>query len=399
MRTNKTYSKTLKAYNQKYRFVINKGGSRSGKTYSTLQLLYQIAKFSDKPKIIHIVSYSQPHLMDGVITDFDQILINEGENLSKLRIKNPYRYTINKTLIKFIAIDSVGKALGGQRDILFINEANNMDWSVVHQLIQRTTETVFIDYNPSHEFWIDNEGISSRENAIVLHSTFLDNAQNLSKPQLTEFIEGKKKHDEEIERNIKGHWYNWWRVYGLGQRGVTEGVVFPDYKIIPSEDIPADLPYVFGVDWGYKDPFTLTQFFYDWDNKKIYVHELVYESFLKPDECLEQANEAIEIEDEDGEKTSLKYTTTIADNAQPSHIRMFENDGWNIYPCYKEKIKESISNLHNWELLVTEESRNAITEFNEYKYSKTQPTMPMDKFNHVIDAARYVEHFIRFEHT
>ena len=395
MKTSRTFAKTLRAYREKFRYIINKGGSRSSKTYSTLQLIYMIAKFSKKARIIHVVSYSSPHLRDGVITDFEQILLNEGENIDRIRIKNPYQFTIGNSLVKFIAIDSVGKALGGQRDILFINEANNMEWDVVHQLIQRATETVFIDYNPSKEFWIDTEGISKRDNAIVLHSTYLDNKQNLTDAQLTEFDEGKKKHDAEVEKGIKGHWFNWWRVYGLGMRGVTEGTVFPDYKQININDIPKNLPYIFGVDWGYKDPFTLIQVFYDWTNKKLYINELVYQSLLKPDECLKMANEAVELGDGD----SLKYTTTIADNAQPSHIRMFENDGWNIYPCYKEKIEESISNLHNWEIYVTECSENAITEFNEYKYSKTQPNRPVDKHNHVIDPTRYIEHFIRYENS
>jgi phage terminase large subunit len=395
LKTSKTFAKNLKAYRDKKRFIINKGGSRSSKTYSILQLLYIIAKFSEKPLIIHVVSYSSPHLSDGVITDFEQILVNEGENLDQIRIKNPHRFTINKTLVKFIAVDTVGKALGGQKDILFINEANNMSWEVVHQLIQRTTQTVFIDYNPSREFWIDTEGISSRENAIVLHSTFLDNVSNLNDAQITEFKEGKKKHDEEIKRGIKGHWFNWWRVYGLGLRGVTQGTVFPDYKIIPLESIPEETPFLFGIDWGYKDPFTLTQVFYNFKEKKIYVHELVYETMLKPSDCLKVANDCLDL----GEGESLKYVTTIADNAQPSHIRMFENDGFNIYPCVKERIEEGVSNLHNWEIYVTEGSLNAIMELNNYKYSKTQPNRPIDAFNHCIDAVRYCEHYIRFENS
>jgi phage terminase large subunit len=106
-----------------------------------------------------------------------------------------------------------------------------MKWKVIHQLIQRTTETVFIDYNPSVDFWVDQEGISARDNAIVLNSTFLDNLENLSPSQITEFKEGKKKHDEEVAKDIIGHWYNWWRVYGLGLRGRIESSIYNNWSI------------------------------------------------------------------------------------------------------------------------------------------------------------------------
>ena len=155
MRLSNTFTKTRRAYEEGYRFIINSGGSRSSKTYSTLQLLYLLAKNSPVKRIIHVISISIPHLRDGAITDFDLILQGEGENLDEVKIKTPYTYTLGETTVRFIGADTIGGILGAQRDILFINEANNMKWKVIHQLIQRTTETVFIDYNPSIDFWVD----------------------------------------------------------------------------------------------------------------------------------------------------------------------------------------------------------------------------------------------------
>ena len=106
MRLSNTFNKTMNAYKDKYRFIINSGGSRSSKTYSTLQLLYIIAKNSTKKRIIHVVSYSTPHLRDGAITDFEDIIQNEGEDLEEVRLKNPYTFTIGNSIIKF-AIDSI----------------------------------------------------------------------------------------------------------------------------------------------------------------------------------------------------------------------------------------------------------------------------------------------------
>ena len=260
MKISKTFDKTLNAYREGFRFIINSGGSRSSKTYSTLQLLYLIAKNAKSPLIIHIVSVSIPHLRDGAITDFDQILQSEGENLDQVKIKSPYTYTIGNSTIRFIGADKIGSTLGAQRDILFINEANNMKWKVVHQLVQRTTETVFIDYNPSIEFWVDQEGVSQRDNAIVLNSTFLDNIDNLTEAQITEFEEGKRKHDEEVERDQKGHWFNWWRVYGLGLKGMVEGTIFNNWQ---TGEFDEALPIMYGIDFGFKDPFTLLKVAFD----------------------------------------------------------------------------------------------------------------------------------------
>ena len=110
MKLSNTFSNTLKAYKNGYRFIINSGGSRSSKTYSTLQLIYILAKNSSKKRIFHVVSYSTPHLRDGAITDFEDIIQNEGEDLEEVRLKNPYTFTIGKSVIKFIGIDRVGKA-------------------------------------------------------------------------------------------------------------------------------------------------------------------------------------------------------------------------------------------------------------------------------------------------
>ena len=136
MRLSNTFNKTMNAYKDKYRFIINSGGSRSSKTYSTLQLLYIIAKNSTKKRIIHVVSYSTPHLRDGAITDFEDIIQNEGEDLEEVRLKNPYTFTIGNSIIKFIGIDRDAKALGGQKDKLFIN---NLDAEVNPALVTSMT--------------------------------------------------------------------------------------------------------------------------------------------------------------------------------------------------------------------------------------------------------------------
>ena len=386
MRLSNTFNKTMNAYKDKYRFIINSGGSRSSKTYSTLQLLYIIAKNSTKKRIIHVVSYSTPHLRDGAITDFEDIIQNEGEDLEEVRLKNPYTFTIGNSIIKFIGIDRVGKALGGQKDILFINEANNMKWKVVHQLIQRTTETVFIDYNPSVEFWVDTEGVSSRDNAITLNSTFLDNLDNLTQSQITEFEEGKKKHDEEVSRDIQGHWFNWGRVYGLGKKGVVEGAIFNNWSTGLFDET---LPIMYGIDFGFKDPFTLLKVAYDAKTMTIYLHEEIYKSKLSPKDIINLLNE----------KIPNKDSVILADSADPTQIRGIKNDGFNIMGLGKEKIVIGLRHLQNWQFKVTPESYNLIRELSNYVWLDKTGEVPIDGQNHLIDPLRYTEKFYRYKNS
>lgn len=386
MRLSNTYLKTQAAYRKGYRFIINSGGSRSSKTYSTLQLLYIIAKNSPKKRIIHVVSYSTPHLRDGAITDFEDIIQNEGEDLEQVRLKNPYTFTIGNSIIKFIGIDRVGKALGGQKDILFINEANNMKWKVVHQLIQRTTQTVFIDYNPSVEFWVDTEGVSNRDNAITLNSTFLDNLDNLTQSQITEFEEGKKKHDEEVSRDIQGHWFNWWRVYGLGKKGVVEGAIFNNWSTGPFDET---LPIMYGIDFGFKDPFTLLKVAFDAKTMTIYLHEEIYKSKLAPKDIITLLNEKIKNKD----------SVILADSADPTQIRGIKNDGFNIMGLGKEKIVIGIRHLQNWQFVVTETSLNLIRELSNYVWLDKTGEVPIDSQNHLLDPLRYTEKFYRYKNS
>ncbi len=386
MRISNTFVQTMRAYKEGFRFIINKGGSRSSKTYSTLQLLYLLAKNAPRKRIIHVVSYSTPHLRDGAITDFEDIIQNEGEDLEQVRLKNPYTFTIGQSIIKFIGIDRVGKALGGQKDILFINEANNMKWKVVHQLIQRTTETVFIDYNPSVEFWIDTEGISTRDNSIVLTSTFLDNVENLTQSQITEFKEGKKRHDKEVKEGLQGHWFNWWRVYGLGLDGVVEGAIFNNWSI---GEFDEQLPVMYGMDFGFKDPFVCIKVAFDAKKKLIYIHEEIYKPKLSPTQIVELLET----------KIPNKDSLIIADSADPTQILGIKSAGFNILGLGKEKIAVGIRHLQNWEFIVTETSTNVINELRNYVWLDKRGEVPIDDNNHSLDSLRYTEKYYRYKNS
>lgn len=377
MKVTDVYTKTLEAYLDGYRFIINRGGTRSSKTYSELQVFKTISDNvkSDTMQINTIVSHSLPHLEGGAIRDFDDILLNEGINLHLVKKKHPYTYTINNQIYEFVGFDKPGKALGAARDRLFINEANKMPFDICHQLMQRTRETIFIDYNPSTEFWVDEEGYLDRDDSIVIDSTFLNNIQNLTEGQLQELMEAKRKAKDEENKGIKGYWYNWWRVYGLGIPGIVEGAIFTNWE---TGEFDETLPYGFGLDFGVKDQDALLKCAVDNRNEKIYWHECIYQNNLSTNELKELINK------------SVKYNDLIvADTSGKRTIKDFRGD-FNIKPVDKPNIVESIKKIMNYQIVVTPESKNLIKELKNYAWLDKKGEVPSDENNHLIDAGRYI---------
>ena len=118
--TTNVFKKNIKAYNSGESLIINQGGTRSGKTYSILQLLFLIATYSKKQLIISVVSRALPHLKMGAMRDFDNILLSVGIIPDKVKNKTDNIYTIEKSKIEFFGVDQLDKVHGPARDILFL---------------------------------------------------------------------------------------------------------------------------------------------------------------------------------------------------------------------------------------------------------------------------------------
>jgi len=380
LKLSKTFEKNLDAFRGGKRYIINKGGTRSSKTYSILQLLFLIASWSKKSLVIHVVSHSTPHLKDGAITDFEHILKDANVDVESIRVQNPNTYKIQNSIIKFIGFDKAGKALGAARDILFVNEANEMKWSVVHQLFTRTKDQIFIDYNPAAEYWLNTEGVDKYEDAIVLHSTFLDNHDNITDSQINDLLKAKEKHDEEIKRDVNGYWYNYWRVYGLGLEGAISGSIFNNWKLGEFDD---NLPFGYCIDFGYKDPFTCTKVAVDQKTMTIYVEQIIYKSELSPNDIIKLMN-ALGIS---------KKAFIVADSADPTQIRGLAQEGFNIVPAKKEKVIIGIRDLQNYTIIICGESPDIEKEHRNYVWLDKRGEVPIDDWNHYFDPLRY---FLKF---
>lgn len=365
----KVLVESRKAHEAGARVIANRGGTRSGKTYSLLVYLLQYAFIHNTE--IDIVSESFPHLKRGVMQDVSDILDSwemiPDEHYQHNISNHTYTMPSGGT-IRFFSVDDWGKVKGSRRNILFVNEANRIKWEVYRQLSVRTTDTIFLDWNPDTEYWYEKRGIASRPNTTEIHSTYLDNPF-LGDVQIAEIEENRS--DE-----------NWWRVYGLGLTGRTEGMVFKRWSICGT--IPADARLLGrGLDFGFTNDPTAIVDVYQHDGK-LWLQEVCYQRGLTNDRIADILRG--------------KEGWTIADSAEQKSIVEIRNYGIRyIEPAVKGKdsIRAGIDILQRYELMVTEDSANIINELEQYKWKTDRITgailnEPEDKDNHAIDAIRYV---------
>lgn len=365
------YYKTAKALKETTRFVSSRGGTRSGKTFAILQLLYEMAiqDSPERPSLTSVVSETFPHLKRGAIRDFALAL---GPDYDDRRWnKSDSIYTLpNGSQIEFFSADSPAKVHGPARHRLFINECNHIDYDTARQLFVRTSEFIILDYNPTHEFWAQ-EKVETRENCILIHSTYKDNLAFLTREQV-----------EEIESNQGDA--NWWRVYGLGLTGQLEGLIFPDFEQI--DDLPDGLIETYGQDYGFtNDPSTLIHTKIDTARKCLYFDEVYYRKGML------NSDMAAEMESAGVPKRSVPI---FGDCAEPKTIADLCTYGFNVKPCYKATRKaEQLQQMKGWKIYVTKRSVNLIRELRGYTWQTDKDgkrlNEPIGINDHCLDAARY----------
>jgi len=272
--------------------------------------------------------------------------------------------------VEFFSIDDAQKRRGTKRDILYINEANELTAEDMFQLQVRTTTQIFMDFNPSEFFWY-NDQYEQRDDVQVIRSTYKDNP----------YLNADQIH--EIER-LEHTDYQYYQIYALGQFAGDVDLIY-QHSIV--EDIPTDKAKLvaLGLDWGYSnDPTTLIEVWKDGDN--LYLNEILYDINLTNSDIAEKMKEA----------GVDRYMEVIADSAEPKSITELSRMGFNIKPAQKgpDSINNGIDILKRFKLHVTKDSTNLIQEFRRYKYVTNKDGVklnkPIDKWNHALDAIRYV---------
>ena len=345
------------------RTKVNQGGTSSGKTYSIMQLLF-VKAMERYGLVITVAGQDVPNLKKGAFRDAkkirndSQILqvwfpkVNEGERVFQC---------INGSIIEFSSFKDAQDAKSGKRNILFVNEANGIPFDIFWQLYIRTSDEVFIDYNPSARFWVHEKMLNRND----VQNRFLTQEQH-------DMIEGIE--DEEL-----------WKVYARGATGAITGLVFPRFNVVdalpPREEWKM---HVYCLDFGFtNDPTALIHLILA--HGELWMDELLYSTGMTNPMIAERAKA----------QGLSRADVIIADSAEPKSIRELNNLGLYVEACVKgaDSIKNGIDILQRYTLNVTRRSTGLRKELLNYKWKVTKDGIttnePVDCFNHAIDAVRY----------
>ena len=357
-----------------HRFLVVQGGMRAGKTYPILMLIISWCQtYADK--IATVASMSYPHLTRGAIRDFQTIMKAAGiwepdrwNSTSKI-------YTFgNGTILEFISVDRMS-AHGPARNLLFVNEANEMDRDTFEQLAARTTDKVIIDYNPTHEFWAHTWLIKEyADNCDFIILTYKDN--EALAPSIREYIESKRPKKGEAPSN-------WWTVYGLGQIGTLEGNVYSGWRPIAQGDYDHAKLIRYGLDFGFSNDETALCAIYATDAGEHIVQEIIYQTGLLGS----QYGDALRSHDID------PSILIVADSARPEIIAEIKAQGFRIIGADKKagSVIRGIDRVKQERIIY--DGKDLEREYLSYKWrtKRTGETLdePEDGNDHLMDAMRY----------
>jgi phage terminase large subunit len=359
----------------RHRLRILQGGSSAGKTVAVLLILIDRAQI-EKDKVFSVVSETIPHLKKGAIRDFLAIMEGHGYYNDARWNRTDFIYTFeNGSKLEFFSADSPDKVRGPRRNVLFINEANNISYETYTQLAIRTSEEIYIDYNPVSEFWVHEEIIDKRDKdtgePLVEHDflilTYKDN-EGLPESVVKEL--------ESRRTNL-----SWWKVYGEGQLGGAEGVIYPRWRQIDSIPEGARLER-YGLDFGYtNDPTVIVAVYYY--NQGYILDEILFQKGVSnkqiADTLLAQEHKAI----------------VVADSAEPKSIDEIRSYGVNMIPAVKGQgsVLQGIQIVQDQDISVTKRSTNVIKANKNYVWETDMDGKPTNKPDHfwsdAMDAVRY----------
>ena len=373
------------------RIKVVPGGTSAGKTFGIIPIL--INKAITTPGLeISVVSESVPHLRKGALKDFLKIMRATNRFRDECYNRSFLIYTFpNGSYIEFFSADQEDKVRGPRRNILYINECNNVLFETYHQLAIRTDLEIWLDFNPSAEFWVHTE-LTNDEDVETLVLTYKDN-EALSPNIVKEIEKARSKAFYDIslegdllfaESNIKSpYWSNWWRVYGLGVTGALDGLVYSNWSQV--HKVPFDAVLLgYGLDFGFTNDPTALVAVYKWNNA-IVVKELIYkQGLLNTDIIREMMLNNVD-----------KSKKIWADSSEPKTIEEIKRAGFNIEAVKKgpDSIVFGVAVLQEFQMLITADSTNVIKELRGYVWDTNKAgkklNVPVDYDNHAMDALRY----------
>ena len=356
----------------KKRIKIIQGGTSAGKTFGILPILIDKATKQSGLEI-SIIAESIPHLRRGALRDFLKIMKWTNRYFDERFNKSHLKYEFaNGSFIEFFSADDSSKLRGARRDILYINECNNVNFEAYNELAIRTKQEVYLDFNPANEFWVHTE-LKDESDADFIILTYKDN-EGLD-DGIVQQIEKNR-----LKAATSSYWANWWKVYGLGELGQLQGAVFTNYKII--DKIPQDARLIgIGLDFGYtNDPSAIIEVYKH--NETRILNEVKYQTGML---------------NSDIAKVLPKSIPVYADSAEPKSIADIQRYGITIKGVTKgrDSVNYGIDVMQAQSYLVTSSSTNLIKELRSYCWDVDKAgkrlNKPIENFNHALDAVRYHE--------
>ena len=383
---NKAYDPILESSD---RYYIVTGGRGSGKSYSVTWSILMLS-FEIEQSIFY-TRKTMASAQTSIIPDFKAVIdewgIEAAFNITNDKITNIQ----SGSTITFMGLqtgsgENTAKAKGlSQATIWVLDEAeeltkeedfNKWEFSVRSK---RHDNKIILIMNPTtkehfiYKRYFEATGVQpgsnlSKDNVTYIHTTYLDNIDNLDDNYIAELQKMQKRAPQQYELIILGGW-----------RDIAEGVIFTNWTTGVTHD---DLPTYYGYDDGFSpDPAALVECKVDKKRRTVYVKELMYDTSL--------------IESEKCTKISRLIGTRIcyADCASPSVIEaMRRRVGTNFKPAKKPagSIIAGIEILRDYEMVIHPDSTNLIKELNNYVWNDRKSGTPIDRYNHLLDALRYI---------
>ena len=356
-----------KAYRSDTRITCLQGGTRSSKTYSLCQL-FIVRALQETGKVYSVIRKTLPALKGTAYRDFINILKDLNLYSETYHNKSDLSYELNGNLIEFIGVDNPTKLRGRKRNYAWLNETTEFSYEDFQQIIFRTTEQIYLDYNPSDPYsWIYDKVIT-RDDCTFIKSTYMANP----------FID--KETIAEIER-LREIDPDYWNVYGLGEIGSIQTMIFRQFNLV--DEMQGRL-VGYGLDFGFTNsPTALVEV--RMRDDELYLNELLYEKRLTNIDLAKKLRE-LGID---------RQSEIVADSAEPKSIEEVYRQGFNIKPAKKGAgVHLGIDIMRRYKINITKASVNAIKEFRSYKWATDKNgdvlNTPVKINDHLVDAARYL---------
>lgn len=367
LKATNVFERNYDALGSKDRIIVNQGGRGSSKTYSIAQL-FLLLLLTKRNTLFTVTRKTLPALRATAMRDFFEILKNEGIYREERHNRTELIYHYGSNEIEFISVDQPQKVRGRKRQFLWMNEANEFSYEDFRQLNLRTEKQIWMDFNPSDEFHWIYDNVLTRDDARLIKSTYKDN------PFLDPVIV------KEIER-LKTLDPNYWRIYGEGERGISEAKIYKHWQYC--DGLPKELDEtIYGLDFGYNNPTALVKV--GIKDQNIYTQELIYKSFLTNAQLIQQLQQA-----------SIAGSAFIyADSAEPQRIEEIRKAGFNVRPADKE-VGKGIDAIKTRAWFITKDSVNVLKEAKSYSWKEKDGKIldePVKADDHLMDAIRYAVH-------